>query len=158
MHNSLNGKYRHPELAPWSARHYPFGEGHGHTCTVLRPVQGSEHGLQILANEELQMQILHTTRESEVRPRHQTRTRDRPPNVTRHSMLVHTADQEPFDANKHNALLKATQESYHSMLALHCLQSWEASQITVGYGPVPPTEEKQEENVTKSSEQEDPPT
>ena len=73
-------------------------------------------------------------------------------------MLVHTADQEPFDANKHNALLKATQESYHSMLALHCLQSWEASQITVGYGPVPPTEEKQEENVTKSSEQEDPPT
>ena len=41
------------------------------------------------------------------------------------------------------------------MLALHCLQSWEESQITIGYGPIPPTEEKQEENVTKSSEQEE---
>jgi len=41
------------------------------------------------------------------------------------------------------------------MLALHCLQSWEASQITIGYGPILPTEEKQEENVTKSSEQEE---
>ena len=70
-------------------------------------------------------------------------------------MLVHTTDQEPFDANKLNVLMKATQESYHSMLALHCLQSWEASQITIGYGPIPPTEEIQEENVTKSSEQEE---
>jgi len=81
--------------------------------------------------------------------------RDCPPNATRRSTLVHTADQEPFGANKLNALLKATQESYSSMLALHYLQSWEASQITIDYGPIPPTEEKQEENVTKSSEQEE---
>jgi len=74
MQNSLNEKYRHTEPAPWSARHHSFGEGHEHTSTVLRHVQGSEHGLQFLANKELQMQILHPTRESEVRPRHQART------------------------------------------------------------------------------------
>jgi len=34
--------------------------------------------------------------------------RDRPPNATRRSTLVQTEDQEPFDANKLNALLKAT--------------------------------------------------
>jgi len=51
-----------------------FGEGHGHTGAVLGQVQGSEHGLQFLANKELQMQILHPTRESEVRPRHQAQT------------------------------------------------------------------------------------
>jgi len=72
--NPLNEKYRHNAPAPWSARHHPLGEGHGHTSTVLGPVQGSEHGLQILANKELQMQILHPARGSEVRPRHQTRT------------------------------------------------------------------------------------
>jgi len=35
MQNSLNEKYRHTEPAPWSARHHPFREGHGHTGTVL---------------------------------------------------------------------------------------------------------------------------
>jgi len=74
MQNALNEKYRHTESAPWSARHHPFGEGHGHTGTVLGPVQGSEHGLQFLANKELQMQILHPTRENKVRPHHQVRT------------------------------------------------------------------------------------
>jgi len=74
MQNSLNEKYKHTELAPWLARHHLFGEGYRHTGTVLRPVQGSGHGLQILANKELQRQIPHLTRESEVRPRHQTRT------------------------------------------------------------------------------------
>jgi len=89
MQNSLNEKYRHTELAPWSARHHPFGEGHGHTSTVLRPVQGSEHGLQILANKELQRQILHLTRESEVRQRHQTRT---PQKKSRPSEPTHAHD------------------------------------------------------------------
>jgi len=74
MQNPLNEKYRHTEPAPWSARHHPFGEGRGHTGTVLGQVQGSEHGLQFLANKELQMQIQHPTRESEVRPRHQAQT------------------------------------------------------------------------------------
>jgi len=60
MRNSFNEKYRHTEPAPWSARHHPFGEGHGHPSTVLTPVQGSQHGLQFLANKELQMQILHS--------------------------------------------------------------------------------------------------
>jgi len=34
----------------------------------------SEHGLQFLANKELQMQIRHPTRENKVRPHHQART------------------------------------------------------------------------------------
>ena len=71
--NSLNEKYRHTGLAPWSARHHPFGERHGHTGTVLGPVQGSEHGMQFLANEELKILTLDLTRESKERPRHQTR-------------------------------------------------------------------------------------
>jgi len=74
MQNSLKEKYRYTEPAPWSAQHHPFGEGHGHTSTVLRPVEGSEHGLQFWTNKEMQIQILHLTGESEVRPRHQART------------------------------------------------------------------------------------
>ena len=74
MQNSLKGKNMHTELAPGSARHHPFGEGHGHTGTVLGPVQGSERGLQILASKELQLQTLHTARESEMYARPQTRT------------------------------------------------------------------------------------
>jgi len=73
MQSSLNEKYRHTESVPWSAWYHPFREGHGHTGTVLGPVQGSKHGLQFLANKELQMQILHPTRENKVRP-HQART------------------------------------------------------------------------------------
>jgi len=73
--NSLNGKYRRTGLAPWSARHHPFEEGHGLAGTVFGPVQGSEHGMQFLANEELQIPIPHQTQESEERPRYQTRTR-----------------------------------------------------------------------------------
>ena len=74
MKNSLNEEYMHTESDSWSVRYHPFGEGHGHTGTVLGPVQGSEHGLQFLANKELQMQILHPTRENKVRPHHQART------------------------------------------------------------------------------------
>jgi len=37
---------RHPELSPWLARYHPFGEGHRQAGTVLRPVQGKEHGAQ----------------------------------------------------------------------------------------------------------------
>ena len=62
MQNSLNEKYMHNESAPWSARYHPFGEGHGNTGMVFGPLQGSEHGLQILANKELQMQIHERTR------------------------------------------------------------------------------------------------
>jgi len=74
MQNSLNEKYKQTESAPWSARHHPFGEGRGHTDTVLGPVQGRKHGLQYSTNEELQMQILHQARDSEGRLHHQART------------------------------------------------------------------------------------
>jgi len=74
MQNSLNEKYMHTESAPWSFQYLPFGEGHEHTGTVFGPVQGSEHGLQFLANKELQTQILHLTRENKVRPHHQALT------------------------------------------------------------------------------------
>jgi len=74
MQNSLNEKNMQTESAPWSAKYHPFGEGPGHTGTVFGPAQGSEHGLQFLANTELQMQILHLTREKKVRPHYQART------------------------------------------------------------------------------------
>ena len=64
----------HTESAPWSTGYHPFGEGHGHTNTVFGPVQGSEHGMQYLANQELQMQTLHPIQGCEARPHHQART------------------------------------------------------------------------------------
>jgi len=36
------------------------------------------------------------------------------------------------------ASLKATQETHRNMMILHCLQSWEESEMIIGYGP-PPT-------------------
>jgi len=71
MQNSLNEKYEHAEPASWSARYHPFGEGHGHTGTVLGPVQGSEQDMQFLATQELKMQILHPTRGREATPHFQ---------------------------------------------------------------------------------------
>jgi len=77
------------------------------------------------------------------------------PNDTRRPMLVHTAVQEPIDANRLNASLKATQESHRSMLVHRCLQSWVESEITIGHGPTPIAEGLTEENLKETSEQEE---
>jgi len=37
---------RHPEFSPWLAQYHPLEEGHEQAGTVLRPVQGGEHGAQ----------------------------------------------------------------------------------------------------------------
>jgi len=43
------------ELTPWLARHHPFWEGHKQARSVLRPEQGTEHGmLPLHATQELQ--------------------------------------------------------------------------------------------------------
>jgi len=83
--HTLQGKNRHTELAFQSARHHPFGKGYWHTGTVLGPVQGSEHGLQILASKELQLQTL-SVRESEMYTRSQTRTPQQEADIQSRSM------------------------------------------------------------------------
>jgi len=45
------------------------------------------------------------------------------PNDTRRPTLVHTAVQEPIDANRLNASLKAIQESHRNMMVQHCLKA-----------------------------------
>jgi len=43
-----------------------------------------------------------------------------------------------MDDNSLSASLKATQETHRNMMILHCRQSWEESEMIIGYGP-PPT-------------------
>jgi len=74
LQHSLNAKYQQTESASWSARHHPFGDGHGQTGTVFGPVQGRKHGLQYLTHNELQMQTLHPVQDGEVKPHHQAGT------------------------------------------------------------------------------------
>jgi hypothetical protein len=57
-------------------------------------------------------------------------------------MIVHTAVQEPIDANRLNASLKATQETHRNMMILHCRQSWGESGMTIGHGPTPITADR----------------
>jgi hypothetical protein len=71
LQNSLNEKYEHAAPASLLARYHPFGEGHGHTGTVLGPVQGSEQDMQFFATQELQRQNLHPTRGREATPHSQ---------------------------------------------------------------------------------------
>ena len=49
----------------------------------------------------------------------------------RRPTLVHTAVQEPIDANRLNASLQATQETHRNMMILHCRRSWEESEMTI---------------------------
>jgi len=44
-----------------------------------------------------------------------------------------------MDADRLNASLKSTQETYCNMLILHCRQSCEESEMTIGHGPTPIT-------------------
>ena len=76
------------------------------------------------------------------------------PNDTRRPTLVHTSAQEPINANKLNASLKANQESYQNMMVHHCLKSWEESEITIGHGPPPMSEGPTTENRKETPEQE----
>ena len=71
LQNSLNEKYEHAAPASLLARYHPFGEGHGHTGTVLGPVQGSEQDMQFLATPELQRQTWHSTRGRKATPHSQ---------------------------------------------------------------------------------------
>jgi len=77
------------------------------------------------------------------------------PNDTRRPTLVHIALQEFIDANRLNASLKGTQESHRNMMVQHCLQSWEASEMTIGHGPTPTAEDLTEENGKGTSEQQE---
>ena len=52
--------------------------------------------------------------------------------------VVHTGTQETMDDNELSASLKAIQETHRNMMIQHCRQSWEESDMTIGYGP-PPT-------------------
>jgi len=47
---------RQPESSPWLARYHPLGEGYWQACTVLRSVQGREHGIQPLPESQGQQQ------------------------------------------------------------------------------------------------------
>jgi len=58
-----------------------------------------------------------------------------------------------MDANRLNASLKATQESYRNILILHCLQSWEESEITIRHGPPPISEGLATDNQRETPEQ-----
>jgi len=60
----------------------------------------------------------------------------------RRPTIVHTAVQEPIDANRLNVSLKATQETHRNMMILHCRQSWEESEMTIGHGPPPITADR----------------
>jgi len=44
-----------------------------------------------------------------------------------------------MDDNQLSASLKATQETHRNMMILHCRQSWEESEMIIGYGPPPTT-------------------
>jgi len=57
----------------------------------------------------------------------------------RRPTIVRTAVQEPMDDNRLSASLKATQETHCNMMILHCRQSWEESEMTIGHGPPPTT-------------------
>jgi len=59
--------------------------------------------------------------------------------------------QEPIDANRLNATLKATQESHGNIMVQHYLQSWEESEIPIGHGPTPIAEGLTEENLKETS-------
>jgi len=81
------------------------------------------------------------------------RGRGNSPNDTRRPTSVHTAAQDPMDANRLNASLKATQESYRNILIKHCLQSWEESEITIRHGPPPISEGLATDNQRETPEQ-----
>ena len=72
-------------------------------------------------------------------------------NETRRPTLIHRAEQEPMDANRLNASLKATQELHRSIMIQHCLRSW--SEIPIGHGPSPVMEGRMEEKREETSEQ-----
>ena len=44
--------------------------------------------------------------------------------------------------NRLSASLKATQETHRNMMILHCRQSWEESETTIGHGPPPTTADR----------------
>ena len=75
-------------------------------------------------------------------------------NETRRPALIHTAEQEPIDANIFNASMKATQELHRNMMIQHCLRSWEDSELLIGHGPSPVLAERTEEKREETSEQE----
>ena len=53
--------------------------------------------------------------------------------------IVHTNEQEPIYDNRLSASLKGTQETHRNMMIRHCRQTWEESEMTIGYGPPPTT-------------------
>jgi len=69
----------------------------------------------------------------------QGRGRGNLPIDPRRPTIVHTAVQEPIDANRLNASLKATQETHCNMMILLCRQSWEESEMIIGHGVTPIT-------------------
>jgi len=74
-------------------------------------------------------------------------------NETRRPTLIHTAEQEPIDANIFNASLKATQELHRSMMTQHCLRSWEDFELQIGHRPSPVMAERTEEKREDTSKQ-----
>ena len=44
-----------------------------------------------------------------------------------------------MDDNSLSALLKANQETHRNMMILHYRQSWEESELMIGYSPTPTT-------------------
>jgi len=110
----------------------PWGKGRGHRSPEGDDRQiGRSHGNEDRSN--------HTTP-----PGRGGRGRGRGnlPIEHRRPTLVHTAAQEPIDANRLNASLKATQETHCNMMILHCRQSWEESEMTIGHGPTPTTADR----------------
>jgi len=87
---------RDPERNPWLARKHPLGEGHGQACTVLRPVQRTEHGTQPRPKPQEQQQkpAPSPLRERDEGLRHQTRTQQAS-NIDSDSRPMRTALHTP---------------------------------------------------------------
>jgi len=125
MQNSLDEKYEHTEPASWSARYHPFGEGHGHTSTVLGLVQGSEQDMQFLATQELQIQTLHLIRGREATPHFQGWAQQKKSDTQ--SRQIHTT---PFAPRFHPMGGSFTQKGHGGEKGLNYTQVAQAAEDT----------------------------
>ena len=115
---------RDPERNPWLARKHPLGEGHGQACTVLRPVQRTEHGTQPRPKPQEQQQkpAPSPLRERDEGLRHQTRTQQAS-NIDSDSRpmrtALHTPRHHPFGGDYAKAYQTDKKETLSSLPGLH---------------------------------------
>jgi len=105
---------------------------------------GKGRGPQSPGGEGRQMGGSHASEDSSdhtTPPQRGGRGRGRGNRLTEHKRptIVHTAVQEPMDDNELSTSLKAIQETHRNMMILHCRQSWEESEMTIGHDPPPTT-------------------